>query len=156
VSGGGSDTLYDGDQLFLRLSNPGEVPADVTLLYVDSDYEIKCLFPESGEYNRLRPGEGLTLLPPLKVEAEAPGLEHLVVIAVRGEGTATDFGFLEQPALEKAATRGKFALRGLNSPLGQLFRAGVYGDGRTRSLAQADIDACHLRLHSWRIAPFPR
>lgn len=154
VAGGGSETLHDGEQLLLHLSNTGKEPADVTLLYVDSQYGIHCVFPERGEYNRLRPREGLAL--PLKVEAHAPGLEHLVVIAVKGEGTATDFGFLEQPALEKAPTRGKGALRGLESPLGRLFRTGVYGEGRTRSLAQADLESSYLRVYSWRVAPSKR
>ena len=158
---GGRPAFYDGDLLTIRLSNPGRIPVDVTLLYVDSGFGIDALFPskDKGELNRLEAGDCVRI--DLDVEASTAGLENLVVIAVKGEGQPADFVSLAQPTIalaEKDVTkRGIDAARGLNSPLGRLLQNALYGEGGTRAVKRPKGNTDHLiKRLSWQIEPVKR
>ncbi|MDX1946298.1 MAG: caspase family protein [Pirellulaceae bacterium] len=138
--------LFDGDVLLVRFKNAGRVPIDITLLYVDSAYGITSVFPAAGEYNRIEPGKSLTV--PIDINATTRGLEHIVVIAVKGEGQNIDFTSLEQPSIEVARTRGPQAI---SSPLGQLMESALYGQGKTRGGSRSQVNDYAIRLFSWNV-----
>jgi hypothetical protein len=150
--------LQPGDWVSWRLTNRGKVPLDVTLLFIDSGYGIAPLFPRrgtagSGE-NRFRPGQS-HLLPPVRVNHKTVGLEHVVLIAVKGEGQPIDFTCLAQPKLEKAeeaATRGG-GNRALASPLGGLLKKALYAQGASRGLDMVEADTQVFRLLTWSVPP---
>jgi hypothetical protein len=149
-------TLFDQDLCAFVVRNPARVSLDVTLLYVDSDYGITTLFPSKklGEDNRLRPGESVTIR--TNVNAKTVGLEHLVVVGVRGKGQRVDLSSLDQPSLEKARkdekTRG--VQEGLDSPLGKLLRQALYSEGDiARTMTREDLEDYTIRLLSWRVEP---
>ena len=168
-------TFQPGEILACRLKNKGTAPVDATLLFVDAGFGIKAVFPRRGAptENRIFPGESVLAFR-AKVTAKTVGLEHLVLIAVPGKGTTVEFGALEQPALE--LSRGDQAAgRGLDSPLGRLLQASLYGSGAsrgdvrpmpdgkqpvqssregagaTRGLHIEDFDEQSLALFSWRV-----
>ena len=135
-------TAFNEDRLSIDLKNPGKVAVDVTLLYVSSDCEIKAMYPRPGDLNRLGPGNSVSL--PMEFENDADAQEHLVVIAVRGQGQPIDFTLLAQPKLPRA--RGAVVNRPLKSPLGRLLSRGMFGEGRARGLDAGDVDDCRMSL----------
>jgi hypothetical protein len=150
--------LQPGDWVSWRVTNRGKTTLDVTLLFIDSGYGITPLFPRrgaagSGE-NRFLPRQS-HLLPPVRVNPKTVGLEHVVVIAVKGEGQPIDFTCLAQPTLEKAqeaATRGA-GKQAIDSPLGGLLKKAMYAQGASRGLDMVEADMQVLRLLSWSGPP---
>ena len=108
---GPSVSMYDGDLVAMRLSNPGRVPIDVTVLFIDRGCEIDCLYPLHYELNRVMPGQKLTLK--FRAFAKIECTEHLVVLAVKAQGPLVDFSVLTQPTLEQALIHAGGASRGL-------------------------------------------
>jgi hypothetical protein len=150
--------LQPGDWVSWRITNHGRMILDVTLLFIDSGYGIAPLFPRRGSAssgeNRFLPGQS-HLLPPVRVNAKTVGLEHVVVIAVKGEGQPIDFTCLAQPTLEKAeetATRGA-GKQALDSPLGGLLKKAMFAQGTSRGLDMVEADTQVLRLLSWSVLP---
>lgn len=148
-------TFHAGDLLIFKIINTGHLPADITILYVDSSYGISSLFPQQGELNRLQPGEAF-LIPPVRITTDTTGLEHMIALAIKGEGQPVDFSGLEQPRLEAVRTRGLGNQRGLATPLGLLLQAGLYGQGITRGLSRHNIQDYSMQLYSWRVSREPR
>ena len=150
----GGIQLQEGDLVRFRVENGSRFPVDVSLLFVDSGYGIHPIFPRSTrrDYNRLASGETLQTRP-FRVTGTTLGLEHLVVIAVMGEGETVDFCWLGQPTIESArgdvATRGG-GTRGFDSPLGSLLQQGMYAEGGQRGLAAEEADDVALRVFSWQ------
>lgn len=143
--------LKPGDWVAFRVHNRARFPVDVSLLFVDSSFGIYPIFPKPGITgdNRLEPGQKYRT-GPFRVNAKTFGLEHLVAIAVRGEGQPLDFTCLAQPTLELARTRGN-GDRNLRSPLGQLLAHSLFNQGTTRGLGAEEIDNHALRLLSWQV-----
>ena len=146
--------FHGGDRVAILIHNPNRFSIDATLLYIDSNCGIDSLFPSEGEINRLQPGEAKRLR--LRITDQTVGMEHVVVIAVRGTGSQpADFSMLAQPSLDRA--RGADSSRGktLETPLGRLLKQSLYAGGRSRSLVivrEADED-CSMRLITWRVLP---
>jgi hypothetical protein len=152
--GPGGLAVRDGEVIRFRVENRGRAAADVTLLFVDSAYGIQSVFPPAGThaYNRLGPEETFET-EPWEVTATTLGLEHLVLIALRGTGPTADFGWLAQPTLERAdaAVRsGGDSTRDFDSPLGVLLQRGIFGAGETRGLSRSDARDVALRVLSWQ------
>ena len=162
-------TLTVGQRVGFRVHNPGRLPADVTLLYIDANHGIHPVFPQPGEVvdNQVRPGRSL---PPLWATVTRPvGLEQMVAIAVRSDLVhRTDFSYLAQPGLERARgdlerTRGaNGAEQALESPLGKLLRNALFADGTTRGLGletshrrPGDGPAHAIRSINWRVVEAP-
>ncbi len=141
--------LRHGDEIAFRIQNQSPVSIDVTLLFVDSAYGIYALFPEPGtvDDNRLPPGVEL-VTPKLEVTSDTSGLEQVVALAVRSTRDRVSFGCLEQPSIE--TTRGDAAL---SSPLGELLKTMVYGEGETRGLRRSASGDHATRLISWTTVP---
>jgi len=134
------------------VTNPGKLAVDVTLLFVDSGYGISSLFPPAGTSgdNRLPPGQSL-VTPLVHVTADTVGAEQVVAIAVRAGREPVDFTCLEQLTLERA--RGSGGDTALTTPIGQLLQTAVYGQGNTRGLAAAQVDAYTVRMLPWTTLP---
>jgi hypothetical protein len=130
----------------LRLTNPNNIPVDVTLLYIDSGFGIDALFPGRGEINRLLPGETVPVR--IRVDSKTAGRENLVAVVVRGtDSLPADFTALAQPTLE--AARGAERTRGaLATPLGQLLQGAMFAAPGERS---ASLDDYRLESFSWTV-----
>lgn len=100
--------LLPGDSLAVTVSNNGQKPVDITLLYADARFGITPLFPKEGEPNRLAPGD-VRLIEGIDISDEAGvfGIERLLVISAEAQkhGERADFSFLSQPALAERAAR---------------------------------------------------
>ncbi len=143
-------TVRDGQRLRVELKNSGNQSLDVTLLYVDSAYGIACLYPNFGEGNRLDRGDQQRI--DLNINADTTGLENLVAIVVRGQRQPVDFSILEQPSIQTGRTRG-FEDDALSTPLGELFRSAMYGEGATRGVDKTRVQDYGVTVVSWRIEP---
>lgn len=126
--------LRPGDQVEVSFSNTGDKPLDVTLLYLDANYGVSALFPESGASNRLerKGSQSLTL----NINDETTGLERLLAIAVEMTelGERADFSFLAQTPLLNARSRDvRSAGRGEEESDDMLaFRDAGFSDFRSR------------------------
>jgi hypothetical protein len=148
-------TFRPGELLALELTNEGSVPADVTVLFVDSNYGITPLFPQPNTVvdNRMPEGGSLTV-GPMQVQGDSLGWEHLVIIATSGQGDPLDFSWLAQPSLERARSGDNWR-PSQGSPLGQLLEHAVFGAGGTRSVRTADITDVSFRCISWQTVAAP-
>ena len=147
--------LQPGEFVGWRVTNRGKTTLDVTLLFIDSGYGIDSVFPRRGSAvsgeNRFLPDQS-HLIGPARVNPKTVGLEHMMVIAVKGEGQPVDFTCLAQPTLERAeSTRG--ADKSLSSPLGRLLKNAMYAQGASRGLDVVEADAQVFRLLSWSVQP---
>lgn len=131
--------LRIGDSVQVRLRNSGAYPLDVTLLALDADFGIACIYPQAGETNRIQPNSD-----PLRIDlsvsaGQTLGREYLIAIAVPVVGAQVpfqDFAGLEQDSL--ALARREETERGgdgsaMDSPIGRLLSSAAFG-GSTRSL----------------------
>ncbi|SEG26300.1 caspase family protein [Marinobacterium lutimaris] len=95
--------LNEGDRILFDLTNRATRPQDVSILFVDSQYGVYQLYPDSGQPNRLGSGESLSFQ--WDVNVDTVGTEHLLVSSVPGVGVNTDLGYLQQAPLN-VSTRG--------------------------------------------------
>ena len=151
-------TLRPGDYIAFRVANTGRVPVVFTLLFIDSEFSIKALFPRDGAENRLESNGRPFQTRAFRVNGKTIGHEQLVAIAIRSEkGQPTvDFTFLAQPNADEAkrsieSTRGGDGLRSFESPLGQLLRHAMFREGATRSLDDAAVGRHDVQLLSWNV-----
>lgn len=152
----GNVQLTDGDRCRLEVANTGDKPADINVFYVDSGYGISLLFPRNNAANRVEAGQ--TLPVGIKIGARTVGPEHVIVIALEGEGEGLDLSMLTQPPLDStqpAAVTYPRAVRLLNSPLGRLMATTLYGRGNTRGQSRADLSHYSLVAIAWRVAASP-
>lgn len=138
--------LYSDDVVEFKIRNNGPKAADVTLLFLDSQYGITAMFPQAGRLNRIEPDgdDHLKIL----IDADTVGIERMLVISVAAEPNRpnADFSFLQQQSLP--ASRG-----GSASPLDALFQEAAFGASGTRGLARIDdVSAARMRLISWQTA----
>jgi hypothetical protein len=146
---GGAATLpvlHDGDRVHFKITNVGNVPVDVTLLYIDSKFGISAIFPKV-ENNRFRPGES-RLTPSETIGSETTGREQVVILAVKGDNLQpVDFVSLTQKNIDEARksekARGK---AGLDTPLGRLLGSAILRDGKTRSMGRTEVANYSLGL----------
>lgn len=130
VPAGATPSLRAGDRLLLSLHNAGAAALDVTVLYLDADQGIVCLYPSrAGETNRLDP-KGRAVVD-IDIHAPPSGAEHILVIAaaVTRLGEQRNYAFLEQPALERQ--------RGAGSELLDAFADAAFADWRARGAVRA-------------------
>jgi hypothetical protein len=140
--------LRPDDKIVFRVTNRGDAPIDVTLLFVDSRYGIDSVFPtKRRRENRIPPHSSIDS-ELWTVEADTVGPEQVVAIAVRASGVAqTDFSYLEQPTLLRSGDTTAA------SPLGKLLEHFLYGQGSVRGLPASDVDEYQVRLLAWYLVP---
>jgi hypothetical protein len=152
----GGVQLRPGEIVGFRVSNDGQVPVDVTMLWIGTDYEIDQWLPRPGSgTNRLQPGETYLvdrLLPRNDVTSDSKGPEHLVVVAVAAAPLTQprEFSFLRQPALDTAERGSDEAsdAQGPEFPLARLLNYSRTGTGQ-RGLEVVELDEHALKLLSW-------
>jgi len=151
---GGGRVLHTGDRIAFRLRNTGKTTADVTLLFIDSQYGITALFPrrDAESDSRLARNAEVTTWR-MTVTDDTVGLEQVVALAVQASTPRVDFRYLEQPSLQIAQTRG--GGQG-DSPLQQLLNRAMYGQGTTRGLGDSDIGRHAIRMLTWRTERRPQ
>jgi Caspase domain len=95
ISPGELRRVSNGDKLEVLVSNRSSWPVDVTVLYLDSDFRVQCLFPRGGQSPRLAPTVGVKSLG-ATFNSKTSGFEHLLVIASQGRSTqpAADYSFV--------------------------------------------------------------
>jgi hypothetical protein len=146
-------TAYDKDRFAIDVVNVGDCALDVTALYIDSGYGIKCIYPREGESNRLRPTERCPF--GLSISSKTTGAEQLVIIAVKAAGQPVDFSLLAQPtlerALERAGTRGGELRQSLETPLGKVLARGIYRVGTDRPATLDESNDHRITLVSFQV-----
>ncbi len=144
--------LTDGDLFALDLDNRGTSPADVSVLFIDSEYGIRQYYPEPGLQlnNRLPPSEG----DPVRTEeaemaAETVGVEQMIVIAVKSksQGQPVDFSDLEQPGVYDGERT--VSPRSIDEQLDLLFPDND-PDKRMRSFRRRNIEEIQFKVFTWR------
>jgi len=70
------------DRLWVSLTNTSGTAQDVTLLYIDRDFNTSVLWPEPGLSNRIATGEMQEIGLEIRLPDNLPGQEELIVIAV--------------------------------------------------------------------------
>ncbi len=145
-------TLRGGDRPWFEVTNVGQIPLDLTLLYVNSGYGILSFFPTFGG-NRLAPGESTKILAG-EITEETLGREQVVAIAVAADGTVpVNFSYLEQPTLTRERTRGSQAPQ---TPLARLLAHATYGVGSTRGLASTTVESYAVKVLGFNVVPGDR
>lgn len=151
---GAGPRFQAGDLIGWRIVNRGREAVDLTLLYIDSQFAVQAVFPRPravGVNNRLAAGESYAT-PPVEVTDDTLGQEHLVVIAVPGEGPQRDFRCLAEPNLAAARGQTRGGQSALESPLGKLLEYAAFNEGEaTRGVRRVELDESRLMLISWTV-----
>ena len=94
--------LKAGDTIRLEVENKTGALADVTILFVDSQFGVSSLFPSDGRTNRIEDGRRITDISG-EITEDTLGLEGMIVIAVRAArgSPVADFSFLQQNRLRR-------------------------------------------------------
>ncbi len=152
-SEGREPVLPPGQWIGWQITNHSHFAVDVTLLFVDGEYGITAAYPRAGAGSENTLGAGRQIMP-LRARTTPTlfGSDRIVVIAVKSEGQPVDFSVLQQPSLPAA----RATLRGagdptLESPLGALCQAALYGKGKTRG-SDLRLTNYKMDLISWRVA----
>ncbi len=134
LTSAGVPSVKAGQYLQFRVKNVGNVPLDVTVLYVDARSMIEPLFPSSDAAldNRIDPGREREL--PLAGISDDPiGWESVVAVGVESTPRHENFRILKQEGLVEVRSQAS------TSPLGALLQDAVFGT-RGRSAAAAEQD----------------
>ena len=134
--------LNSGDTITLALENGSGGPVDVTMLFIDSRYQIQAIWPAPGNSNRVFPGKSIDWRGTVNTSSTL-GHEQILVFVHRAEaGTAPmDLSFLSQ----QAATNGEYR----SIPLTRfLYESGFVG-GLTRSLSSEDASDVQVHVLTW-------
>jgi hypothetical protein len=151
--------LYDEDNVRLQVTNQGSEPMDITILVIDSQYGITPIFPKSATVDGRVPPKNVRKFD-RDIANTTVGLEHILVIAVRGKDVQeyARFDFLSQPSIEAATRAYKSGSldKSLKSPLGQLLLKAAYGQGKSRGVVESSAKEFAFQLLSYTSAPEKR
>jgi hypothetical protein len=146
----GGRTLRPGDDIVFRLRNTGTAAADVTLLFIDSEYGITAIFPRGDAEADSRLARGAeAVTEKFTINDTTLGWEQVVAIAVEARNPRVDFRHLEQMSL--TTTRSvEPARRAAASGLQRLLDRAMFGQGTTRSLAANDVGRHAIKMLAWK------
>lgn len=88
--------FHAGDRLDITLRNPAWAPVDVTVLYIDANHKISPVFPDPGvpqDHGRI-PARSKPITISIQLDAQPPGFERLLVIAVPSRAGAAEMSFV--------------------------------------------------------------
>jgi serine/threonine protein kinase len=88
--------LSPGEWVAWRVTNTSPKPVDVTMIFVDSQWEMTPIFPAHsalGLNNRLAPNES-AMTRAARINATTTGAEHVIVIGAPGVGASVDYRVL--------------------------------------------------------------
>jgi hypothetical protein len=150
-------SFTDGDHLRITLTNRGDAPVDVTVLYLDAAFQIQSHYPTmkqalSGLSNTLHPGQSHNVT--IRLNDSTIGLENILVLGVARDPVdpPVNFAFLAQAGLTQAGfdrTRGNS-----RSPLDDLLTAGLF-EGSRGSATADDARSFSIQRHSVTIVKKP-
>lgn len=147
--------LHGQDKVQLSVSNNGNRPFDLTVLYIDSRFGVTPMFPRNGAVNRVEAKASVFV--PLEITDDVTGIERLVVIAIESPAArlgSIDLSFLAQPTLETVEQRRDGPLAAEDEAIA-LFRSAGFGEGlTTRGAARATIPT-HMgaQVFTWQVTP---
>ncbi|WP_108482855.1 caspase family protein [Oceaniglobus ichthyenteri] len=97
-------TVTTCDRLWVSLTNTSKTAQDVTVLYVDRDFNTSVLWPEPGLSNRINFGEMQEVGLEIRTPNGLPGQEELIVLAVPAQPGAarTVLSGLADPTITRA------------------------------------------------------
>lgn len=125
-----------GDYVAYEVKNQSGVSVDVTILYIDANFEIDAFFPSKNELNRIPPGRSLPL-EVFRVNDKTTGMEYAVIIAVENR----DKEIVELTALAPSRRSIAGSVKQLDTPLGLLLDQSLGARDKkrsaTRSLSQS-------------------
>jgi hypothetical protein len=135
LAAGGAPIVKAGDRLQFVIRNTGTVPLDITVLYIDANFGIQSVFPETDREldNRLEPGRQRTL-DAGTVTADPLGWESVIALGVESTPRHENFRLLAQESIDEV--RGATAPR---SPLRRLLESAVSGTRGARPTAEDDL-----------------
>ena len=149
----GDVVLRNGDKVRITVENTGRLSADITALYVSSNWNIESFFPRfrSGNAaNRLAPGEKARVTQ-FTIDNTTVGLEHLVVVAVNSNNVApVSFAFLQQEGLAVARERTARGPEDPPHPLDALLVGRMTG-GERGGAATTALGDYSIRRVSWTV-----
>lgn len=134
---GNTPTLTVGEWTFLRMKNTSSQVLNVTVLDLQPDWGITQVYP-SGEDTYFWPFDpGQEQLLPLHANLPSGYIEGTDVIKVLATVGATNFRWLELPALDEPPKRSASTRGGPTNPLEELLAALAAEEPRTRNLNPA-------------------
>ena len=139
-------SFKDGEELQIVIRNPCPFAVDATLLYIDQNFEIASLFPNTAEINRLEKKEERSFVS--HVTADRDSMEHIVVLALRGIGPIQDFASLCQPGI-KGTSRAPGGSG--ESPLQKLLGKALGNGSQTRGLSRPPVPQHSMQIYSWEV-----
>ena len=136
LTAAGAPIVRAGDRLQFVIRNTGTVPLDITVLYIDANFGIQSVFPETDREldNRLEPGRARTLEAGT-VTADPLGWESVITIGVESTPQHENFRLLAQESIDEV--RG--ASSAPRSPLRRLLESAVSGTRAARASAEDDL-----------------
>lgn len=155
LAGGNLHTLHPGDKVKITWKNISKKDyQDVTVLLVDGRYGIT---PISPDYNQLAPGQEAFVEG--EINADPPGIERVIAIAVKGEKDAplSNFSYLAQAALPvKVQAKGVSAMRGSSEYEKRAFEdrliAAGFGQEKTRGFEATKTGVASMEVLQWRVS----
>ncbi|MCA9070262.1 MAG: hypothetical protein KDA84_15115, partial [Planctomycetaceae bacterium] len=154
--------VKDRDVIRVSVTNKGRAPIDVNMLYVESGFAIRSMFPTRNQVivgdfnNRLMPN-GDPAVTQIRINDSTLGLEDLIIIATSANqtGVPAEFVFLEQNGLKPSRGKSLVATRGSldATPLDKLLDRSLYEFGNQRSATSNLLGQYAIRRHSWTVEP---
>ena len=136
-----------GEFAEFRVSNTGERPVDVTVLYIDAAFGIQPIYPQRDREvdNQVKAGE-TRVIGRFRVTDDPLGWESAVAIAVESTAARQNFSMLAQDSLE--TRRGDPATS--RSPLLQLLESALFGSEAQTRGQNVNPETFAVKLVTWR------
>ena len=143
----GDVTVRAGEFAEFRISNTGQRPVDVTVLYIDAAFGIQPIYPQRDREvdNQLKPGE-TRIIGRFRVTDDPLGWESAVAIAVESTPARQNFSMLAQDSLE--TRRGDSATS--SSPLLRLLESAMFGSEAQTRGQNVNPETFAVKLVTWR------
>ena len=143
----GDVTVRAGEFAEFRISNTGQRPVDVTVLYIDAAFGIQPIYPQRDREvdNQLKPGE-TRAIGRFRVTDDPLGWESAVAIAVESTAARQNFSMLAQDSVE--TRRGDPATS--RSPLLQLLESALFGSEVQTRGQNVNPETFAVKLLTWR------
>jgi hypothetical protein len=149
------EELHAGDALYFEIENTAPLPVDVTLLFIDSQYGIRPLYPKPGFSNRIERRLSIQLG---SIDTETVGIERVLAIAVESPSNSPqiDFSFLAQKRLPKERTALASLGRGDDRvAIKELFVESGFGEAASLIVTRSRPPGNRLamKFFMWKVAP---
>ncbi len=141
--------LHPGEWIAFSATNRSPHTVDLTLLFIDSSYGIRPLFPRSNHSNRLQPGERAFPIYRTRLNDATLGGESVVAIAVKAAGPIQSFVALAQPSLARYRAQQQTRGQRAGSPLTELLERALYGAAHRRNVGAMPAEDYAIAVLPW-------